>query len=106
MGAEDRVENLDTKGYRSLGKMFQCPVRDTVRAGSLADLKTHDGFLNLVRVGQLLFAGRGHEVGPQRHVKHLYNSRDRGSGHRLKLSFKAVSKSFGFLSLRERFPPR
>jgi hypothetical protein len=61
MGAEDRVENLDKEGYRSLGKMLQCPVRGPVRARSLADLKTPDGFLNLVRVGQLCFAGRGHE---------------------------------------------
>jgi hypothetical protein len=53
MGAEDRVENLDKNGYRSLGKMLQCPVRETVRARSLADLQTPDGFLNLVRVGQL-----------------------------------------------------
>jgi hypothetical protein len=95
--AEDRVGNLDKKGYRSLGKMLQCPVRDTVMARSLDDLKTPDGFLNLVRVGQLWFAGRGHEVGPLRHVNHLNNCRDLGSGHRLKLNFKAVGKGFGFL---------
>jgi hypothetical protein len=53
MFAEDRVENLEKKGYRSLGKMLQCPVRDTVRTRSLAELKTPDGFLTLVRVGQL-----------------------------------------------------
>jgi hypothetical protein len=97
MGAEDRVENLDKKGYRYLEKMLQFPVRDTVRARSLAYLKTPDGFLNLVRVGQLWFAGRGHEVGPQRHVNHLDNCRDRGSGHRLKLSLKTVCKGFSFL---------
>jgi hypothetical protein len=51
MGAEDRVEDLDKEGYRSLGKMLHCPVRDTVRAWSLADLKAPDGFLNLGRVG-------------------------------------------------------
>jgi hypothetical protein len=61
MGAEDRVENQDKKGYSSLGKMLQCPVRDTVRARNLADLKTPAGFLNLVRVGQLWFAGMGHD---------------------------------------------
>jgi len=51
MGEENRIENLDQEGYRSLGKMLQGPVRDTVWARSLADPKTPDGFLNLVRVG-------------------------------------------------------
>jgi ppGpp synthetase/RelA/SpoT-type nucleotidyltranferase len=51
VGAEDRIQNLDKKGYRSLGKMLQCPVRDTARARSLADLKAPDGFLNLVWIG-------------------------------------------------------
>ena len=37
------------KEIRSLGKMLQCPVRDTVRASSLADLETPDGCVNLVR---------------------------------------------------------
>jgi hypothetical protein len=53
MGREDRVENRDKNGYRSLENMFQCPVRDTVMARSLTELKTPVGFLNLVRVGQL-----------------------------------------------------
>jgi hypothetical protein len=53
MGAEDRFENLDKMGYPSLGKMLQCPARDSVSARSLADLKTPDGFLNLLRDGQL-----------------------------------------------------
>jgi hypothetical protein len=43
MGEEDRVENLDQEGYRSLLEMLQSPVRDTVRARSLADPETHDG---------------------------------------------------------------
>ena len=51
MGAEKRVTNLDQEGYRSLGKILQGPVRDTVRARSLADSETTNGFLNLVRVG-------------------------------------------------------
>jgi hypothetical protein len=97
MGTEDRVENLDNKGYRSLGRMLQCPVRDAVRARSLAELKTPDGVLNLVRVGQHWFAGRGNEVGPQRHVNDLNNYRDRGSGHRQNLSLTNVGKGFGFL---------
>jgi hypothetical protein len=97
MGAEDRVENLDKKGYRLLGKMLQCPVRDTVRARSLADLKAPDGFLNVVEFGQLWFAGRGHEVGSQRHFNHLNNFRDRTNGHRLKLNLQTVGKGFGFL---------
>jgi len=48
---EDRVENQDQEGYRSLWELFQGPVRDTVRACSLPDLETPDGFLNLLRVG-------------------------------------------------------
>ena len=50
-GAENRVENPDEEGYRSLGKMLQGPVRNTVWAWSLADLGTPEGFVNLVRVG-------------------------------------------------------
>jgi hypothetical protein len=30
MGAENCVENQGEKGYRSLGKMLQDPLRDTV----------------------------------------------------------------------------
>jgi len=49
MGAENRVENLGEEGYRSLGKKFQNSVRDTFKARSI-DVKTSDGFMNLVRV--------------------------------------------------------
>jgi hypothetical protein len=86
VGAEYRVENLDKEGHHSLGKMLQCAIQDTVRAQSLADLKAPGGFLNFIRVGQLWFAGRGHEVGPQYHINHLNNCWERGNGHRLKLS--------------------
>jgi hypothetical protein len=48
--AEVRVENMDKELYRTLGKIIQCPVRDTVRARSLADIKAPDGFLKLVRI--------------------------------------------------------
>jgi hypothetical protein len=51
MGEEDGVEDLDREEYRSLGKMLQSSVRYTVRARSLADLETPDGFVNLVMVG-------------------------------------------------------
>ena len=51
MGEEDRVENLDQVGYRSLWEMLQGPVRESVRARSLADLETPDDFLKLERVG-------------------------------------------------------
>jgi len=47
MGEEDRVEDLDQEGYRSLWEMLQGPVRDIVHSRSLADLETPDGFLNL-----------------------------------------------------------
>jgi len=51
VGAENRVEDMGDEGNRSLGKMLHCPVRDTVRARSLADLETSDGSVNLVRGG-------------------------------------------------------
>ena len=51
VGAENRVENTGEEGNSSLGKMTQCTVRYTVRARSLADFKTPDGFVNLVRGG-------------------------------------------------------
>jgi hypothetical protein len=38
-GAEDRVENLDEGRHRSLGKMLQGLVRDTIWARGLTDLK-------------------------------------------------------------------
>jgi hypothetical protein len=40
MCAENRVENLGEEGNRSLGKMLQGPVRDTVRPGALLFLRT------------------------------------------------------------------
>jgi len=51
MGDEDSVKNQDQEGHRSLWEMLEIPVRDTVRARSLAYLETTDGFLNLFRVG-------------------------------------------------------
>ena len=51
MGAKNRVEDMGKEGNRSLGKMLQCPVWDTVRASSLAELEAPDGFVNLVRGG-------------------------------------------------------
>jgi len=77
MGAEDRVEVPDEEGYRSLGKMLQRPVRNTVWVRSLGDLETPDGFVNLVRVVYLGFAGWVRNVVPQRHVNHLNNCWDR-----------------------------
>jgi hypothetical protein len=48
---EDSVKNQDHDGYCSLWEMLQGPVWDTVRARSLADLETPDGFLNFLRFG-------------------------------------------------------
>ena len=96
MGEKHFIEDLD-EGYRSLGKMLQGPVRDNVRSPRLVDLETLDGFLDLLRVGYLGFAGRGQEVRPQRHVNHLNNCRDRRIDHRLKLSLQTVSEGCGFL---------
>jgi len=50
MGSENRIEDLGQEGNHPLGKMFQGPVRETVRVWSFADLETPDGFVNLVRV--------------------------------------------------------
>ena len=41
MGAENRVEDMGEEENRSLGKMLQYPVRDTVWARSLARHLTH-----------------------------------------------------------------
>jgi hypothetical protein len=105
MREENRIEDLDKEGYRSLGKMLQIPVRYTVWARILGDLETSDGFVNLARFGSLGFAGRGQKIRPQRHVNNLNNCWERRIGHRLKLSLQSVSKGFGFLGLREQFPP-
>jgi hypothetical protein len=43
-------------------KMLQGPVRDSVRTRSLAHLEAPDCFLNLVRVIEISFAGRGMEI--------------------------------------------
>ena len=51
VGAENRVEDTGEVGNRSLGKMLQCPVLDTVWARSLAELEISDGFAKLVRGG-------------------------------------------------------
>jgi hypothetical protein len=40
MGEESHNENLKKEGNRSLWETLQGPVRDTVRARSLADLET------------------------------------------------------------------
>jgi len=51
MGAENHVENMGEEGNHSLGKMLQCPFRDTVQSRSLADLETPEGFMSLIRGG-------------------------------------------------------
>jgi hypothetical protein len=51
MDEEDSVINQDQERYSSVWEMLQSPVLYTVRARSLADLDTPDGFLNLLRVG-------------------------------------------------------
>jgi hypothetical protein len=51
MAEENSVKNQDKEGYRSLWEMLQSPVRDTIRARSLADLDTSGGLLNLLCVG-------------------------------------------------------
>ena len=58
LGVENRVEGMGEDGNRSLGKMLQCSVRDTVRARSLAKLETPDDFVNLVRRNLMGFSGR------------------------------------------------
>jgi hypothetical protein len=99
MGEENRIEDLGQEGYRLLGNMLQDPVRYTVWARSLAELETPDGFLNLVRVGKPVFAGRGQEVRSHRHVNNFNNCRYRRIGHLLKLSLQCVGKCFGFLTV-------
>jgi hypothetical protein len=47
MGAENRIQDLGQDRNRSLGKMLQGPVPDTVRDRSFPDLKNPDGFANI-----------------------------------------------------------
>jgi ppGpp synthetase/RelA/SpoT-type nucleotidyltranferase len=51
MSEEDSIKNQDQEGYRSLWEMLQSPVREAVRARSLAASETPDGFLDLLRFG-------------------------------------------------------
>jgi len=51
MCAENLVEDSSEEGNRSLVKMLQCPVRYTVRAQSIANLETPNGFVNIARGG-------------------------------------------------------
>ena len=51
MGAENCVKNSDEEIYRSMGKMLQGPVWNTLWFRSRADLETPDVFVNLIRVG-------------------------------------------------------
>ena len=97
---ENRVKNLDEEGYSSLGKMLQGPVRNTVRARGRADLETHDGFVNLLRVGYIGVQQGGH----QPHVPS--KCRDQRNHYQLKLSLQTVSQVFGLLCARESNTPR
>jgi len=51
MGEEHSIEDLNEQGYRSLGKMFQGSVRDTVGAWRHVDFEIPDVFLDFVRFG-------------------------------------------------------
>jgi len=51
------------------------------------------------------YACRGYEERLQRHINHLNNCRERGIGHRLKLSLQIVGKGFGFLRVCESDSP-
>jgi len=51
MGTENRIKNSDEERYRSLGKMLQRPVWNTLWFRSRADLETPEGFVNLIKVG-------------------------------------------------------
>ena len=51
MIAENGVEDMSEEGNLSLGKMLQCPVRDTFRARSVAELETPGSFVTVFRGG-------------------------------------------------------
>ena len=99
MIAENRVEDMGEEGNRSLWKMLQCPVRDTVLARSLAEVETPDSFVNIVTGGLTVVRWQGLKVRLQRHINHLNNCRHRTIGHRLKLSLQIVCKGFGILGV-------
>jgi len=50
MGEEHCIEYLNQEGYRSLGKLFQGSVWNTVWVCRIVDFETTDGFQDLVRV--------------------------------------------------------
>jgi hypothetical protein len=77
------------------------PVRDTVSAQSLAELKDFDGFINFFRFGWNWLAYRGLELQPQRHVNHLNNRPGLTIGKRLRLSLQTVSKGFSLFRVWE-----
>jgi len=95
VGAEDSVKDSYKEVDRALREMLQSPVRDTVRAWSLAEFEAPDGLVNLFGAGQLGFAGRGLDIRLQRSVDHFNNSRDRMNGNRLELNFQTVSNCLG-----------
>jgi hypothetical protein len=76
MVGEDHIEDME-KGNCPLGKIIRSPVRDAVRANSVAKRKDPESCLNLVRVCKLWFAGRVHDVRLDRHVNYFNNSWDR-----------------------------
>jgi len=53
MGAENHVEDMGEDVNRLLWKVRQRPVRYTVRTRIVAELETHDVFVNLIRGGSL-----------------------------------------------------
>jgi hypothetical protein len=53
VGAKNHIEYMDKKGDRSLRKVIESPVRDTVRARGLAEFKAPHGFMNLFGAGEL-----------------------------------------------------
>jgi hypothetical protein len=104
MVVEDRIEDVDEKD-RLHGKMPQSLVWDTIGTRSLAELKAPNGCLNLVRVGQMWFAGRGLEVLLQCHVNLLNNSRDRMIGNWLQLILQTVRNGLSLPTIRESESP-
>ena len=49
--AENRVEDMDEEGSRSLGKILQCSIRDVVQARSFSDSDNHVGLVNFFSGG-------------------------------------------------------
>jgi hypothetical protein len=88
-----------------MGKCFRALFGASLGLGALPTLRCHKGCLNLVRFGQIWFAGRGMEVRLERHVNFLNYGRNRMIGNRMDLIHLSVRNGLSLLRVRESESP-